>query len=161
MADSVLSALSGEQVLQANSLATVTANCVVFKNSALRSQSVIPLSRLSEIETIRKTHPAFLVISGGLSILAAAAFCSKQGDGAGAPSAALAFFSLAGYFGSRRASVRFLVDSETSRTDMGSIRDAAKVVRAIKAAQDGMRQAAIVKTSYKEPKSPFSLRKAS
>jgi hypothetical protein len=128
MTGTVRVAISDEQVLQANSLASVTRNFMVIRDSARPSWTIIPLSRLSKIELIKSPHPGLLVISSGLFVLAAAAFSSKEGDGAGTPLTLLGLFVLIAYAASRKASVTFILDSGAAVTVTGSVTEAIALV---------------------------------
>jgi hypothetical protein len=135
MPNTILAALPGEQVVQTNSLATVTRNCLVIRDSDGQLHTIISLSRITGIKTIRKSYPGVLVVAAGLALIAAAAFCSKQGAGAGPPIAGLAALFVLGYFGSRRAAVAFLMGRESTETAYGGLRKAAQLVRAVREAQ--------------------------
>jgi hypothetical protein len=72
----------------------------------------------------------------GLFIVAAAATYSKDGGGAGLPMGLLGVAFAAGYRGSRKASVLFLIDNEILETPTGSRAQAEELVKAVLAALD-------------------------
>jgi hypothetical protein len=135
MTGTVRVAIADEQVLQPNSLASVTSNFIVIRNSAPQSWTIIPLSRLSRIELIKSPNLGLLATSIGLFVLAAAAFSSKEGDGAGAPIALLGLFLTIAYSTSRKASVTFILDSGAALTVIGSMTEATALVALVKLAQ--------------------------
>jgi hypothetical protein len=85
MTGTVRVAIADEQVLQSNSLVSVTSDFIVIRNSAPQFWTIIPLCRLSRIELIKSPYLGLLATSIGLFVMVAAAFSSKEGDGAGAP----------------------------------------------------------------------------
>jgi hypothetical protein len=115
-------------------MTTVTSGCVIVRNPSAASETAISLSRLSEIQTVKASYPALLVVASGLSVVAAAAFCSKEGDGAGIPTSVMSAAFVAGYFLSRRAALKFTVDSETVQTAFGSPRAATHLRKAVQTA---------------------------
>jgi hypothetical protein len=133
MAKSVLDSLSGEEILESNSLGVVTNNWVVVRSPG-ESEIVISLSRVSTVKTIKTTYPGLLVVASAALLIAAAAASSKQGAGAALPIAFLGLLFAIGYLLSRRAAVSFTVGAETFRTPDGSLRDAAVFVAAIEKA---------------------------
>ena len=135
MASSGFDALTREQIVQSNSLATITENCVVIRALGGRSKTIISLSRLSEVRRIKVTHPKLLVVSAGLGVLAAAAFCSKQGDGSSIPIALVGLMFLIAYFATRRAYLIFVIGHEETRTPIGTLSEAAILTRTISSAQ--------------------------
>jgi len=135
MTGTIAAAISDEPVLEPNSLASVTSHFIVIRNSHPLSFTIIPISRILGIEVSKKPYPGFLVISGGLFIVAAAAFSSKEGDGAGIPAALLGIFLLIIYFATRRASVLFLLDSGATEAVMGSVGEVTALVRLVGTAQ--------------------------
>ncbi len=129
-------ALTGEQIVQSNSLATITENCVVIRALSGRSKIIISLSRLSEVKTVKVTHPNFLVISAGLGVLAAAAFSSKQGEGTGIPIALVALAFLITYVVTRKAYLLLLVGYEETPTQIGTLAEAALLAKEITSARN-------------------------
>src|SRR5947209_14237952 len=103
MANTIMCALTDDVVQKSYLMTTVTTGCVVIRNPSAASETAISLSRLSEVKTVKTSYPGLLVVASGLSVVAAAAFCSKEGDGAGVPTAVLSASFVAGYFLSRRA----------------------------------------------------------
>ena len=135
MPNAILAALSSDEILQSSLSAVVTADYVVVTSLKGESHIVISLERLSEIRTIKTTYPGLLVIASGAFLVAAAAYCSKQGDGAALPAALIGLAFVISYFWSQRASIAFIVDGESTETASGSLRDAAALVRAVEAAR--------------------------
>jgi hypothetical protein len=135
MPNAILAALSSDEILQSRLSAVVTADYVVVTSPKGDSHIVISLERLSEIKTIKTTYPGLLVIASGCFLVAAAAFCSKQGDGAALPAALIGLAFVIAYFCSQRASIAFLVDGESTETVGGGLRDAAVLVRAVETAR--------------------------
>ncbi len=115
-------------------MTTVTTGCVVIRNPSTASETAISLSRLSDLQTVKNSYPGLLVIASGLSVVAAAAFCSKEGDGAGIPTAVLSATFVAGYFFSRKVAIKFMVDSESTQTTFGTPRAANNLKKAVQAA---------------------------
>ena len=134
MTNPIIAELCDGQVLQTNPLATVTRDCVVIQGPDGHSHTIVSLSHLSGLKRIRTTYPVLLVVSSGLLLLAAAAFCSKQGSGAGVPFALLGAGFVVGYFLSRKASVAFVIGKETTETASGSLSQAAELIKAVQSA---------------------------
>jgi hypothetical protein len=130
----IVSALSEDEIVESNLLATVTRNCVIIPNANGHAQSVIALSRISSVRHVKSSYPGLVVIAGALGLIAAAAVCSKEGHGAAWPIALLgAGFAIA-YLGTRRGSVTLSIGSgptETVETTSGSLREAAAIAAAI------------------------------
>ena len=135
MANTIIGALTDNAAQKNYLMTTVTTGCVVIRNQSAASETAISLSRLSDVQTVKTTHPALLVIASGLSVVAAAAFCSKEGDGAGIPTAVLSATFVAGYFFSRKAALNFIVDSESTQTMFGSPRAANHLWKAVQTAR--------------------------
>lgn len=135
MPNAILAALSSEEILQSRLSAVLTADYVIIKSPKGGSHIVISLERLSEIRTIKTTYPGLLVIASGSFLVAAAAFCSKQGDGAALPAALIGLLFVIAYFCSQRALIAFMVDGESTETASGGLRDAAALVRAVETAR--------------------------
>jgi hypothetical protein len=134
MANTIISALADDVAQKSYLMTTVTSSCVVVRNPSVASETAISFSRLSEVQTVKTSYPGLLVIASGLSVVAAAAFCSKEGDGAGIPTAVLSASFLAGYVFSRKAALKFLVGSEITQTAFGSLRAANSLKKAVEAA---------------------------
>jgi hypothetical protein len=135
-ADLVKSVLAGERILHDNSLATVTTNFIVVRRPERRRETIIALARLSCIRRIETTHPGLLVVASAIYLLAAAAYCSKQGgQQAALPMIILGTLFVLAYFMTRRAAVAFVVDREPTETIQGSIPEAAKLMKAMEKAQ--------------------------
>jgi hypothetical protein len=135
MPNTILAALSSEEILQSSLSAVVTADYVIVTNPDRQSHTVISLERLSEIRTIKTTYPGLLVIASGALLVAAAAYCSKEGDGAALPAALIGLTFVIGYFLSQRASIAFVVDGESTETASGGLREAGALVRAVETAR--------------------------
>ncbi len=135
MANLLLEALSGEGIVESNSLATVTETCVLIRGATGRSQTLISRSRLSDVKIVKINHPSLLVISSGLGLVSAAAFCSKQGDGAGPPTAFIALTFLIAYFVTRKAFLTFTVGLEETYSSAGTLSEAFAVMKALRSAQ--------------------------
>lgn len=133
MAKSVLDALADDEILKANPLGAVTNHWVVVR-SAGQSETVISLSRVSTIKTIKSSYPGLLVVASAALLISAAAASSKEGAGAALPIAFLGLLFAVGYLLSRRACVSFTVGAETFRTPEGGLRDAAEFVAAVEKA---------------------------
>src|SRR3954471_23388201 len=136
MANTIIGALTDDAAQKNYLMTTVTTGCVVIRNPSAASETAISLSRLSEIQTVKTSYPGLLVIASGLSVIAAAAFCSKQGDGAGLPTAVLSATFVAGYVLSRKMALKFIVDSESTQTTFGSPRAANHLKKAVETARD-------------------------
>jgi len=135
MPNGILAALSSDEILQSSLSAVVTADYVMITGPKGGSHILISLERLSEIRTIKTTYPGLLVIASGAFLIAAAAYCSKQGDGAALPAALIGLAFVIAYFWSQRACIAFVVDGESTETVSGSLREAAALVRAVKTAR--------------------------
>lgn len=83
---------------------------------------------------VKMSYPGLLVIAIALFLIAAAAYYSKQGDGATIPIAVIGVIFVVFYFNSRRASVAFLLEKEVLETVPGSLREASAVIRAVRKA---------------------------
>ena len=132
MANFLIDALSGEQIVESNSLATITESCVLIRGFTGRTQTLLSLSRLSDARVVKVTHPGLLVSSSALGLVSAAAFCSKQGDGAGPPLALVAAVFLIAYFVTRKAFVAFTLGREETYSKLGSISEAVALVEALR-----------------------------
>jgi hypothetical protein len=135
MTGTVRVAIHDEPVLQSNSLASVTRNFIVIRNSDRQSWTIIPLSRLSRIELVKSPLLGLLATSIGAFVLAAAAFSSKEGEGAGLPMTLVGLFLLIAYSTSRKASVIFILDSGAAVSVIGSVTEARALVALVKLAQ--------------------------
>ncbi len=135
MQDQILRALSGEQIVHSNALATVATSCVLLRDAGDRSQSIVSLVGITGMNTVKTSYPGLLVVAAGLLLIAAAAHYSKEGGAADIPVAFLAGLFVAIYLGTRRASIVFEVGQERTQTLFGSLSEAASIVRAIRKAQ--------------------------
>lgn len=138
MRNLLIEALPDQRVLHSNSLATVTPVCVLIRTSRLSGQSIVALENIRDLRRVKSSYPGLLVIAAGLFLIAAAAYFSKQGDGAAIPMAVIGAVFVLFYLGSRRASVVFYLESGDSiETTGGSLRDAAALIRSVRKAQSG------------------------
>ena len=151
MPNAILAALSSEEILQSGLSAVLTADYVMVTSAKSESHIVISLQRLSEIRTIKTTYPGLLVIASGAFLVAAAAFCSKQGDGAALPAALIGLVFVIAYFWSRRASIAFVVDGESTETVSGGLREAAALLRAVETARARRGYAVAKRSNEGEP----------
>jgi hypothetical protein len=135
MPDTIMAALSGEQISLSNSLATVATTCVLIRDPDGRSKTIISLHLIGGTKTIRTSVPGFLVIAAGLFLVAAAAHFSKDGGSADVPVALLGVGFVIAYLASRRASITLFVGRDKIQTASGGLREAAALVRAIKSAK--------------------------
>lgn len=139
----ILDALSDEEIVYSNPLATITTNWIVIPDSANRSRTILSIHRLSEVQAVTVTYPALLVIAGGLLVLAAASLSSKQGSAAAAiPIALIALVLLLAYLVSRQAWVEFTVGERISRTSGGTRPQAEELALAVERAQADLIRAA-------------------
>ncbi len=132
MPDTILDVLTGETVVHANPLATVTRNCLVVRDDVRRSHSVIGITRIRDVRQVNTTNPALLAISGGLLTIAAAAYTSHQGYEVSVPIGLLGISFILGYIGTRRAAVLFLLEDQSIESKRGSYREATSIIRAVK-----------------------------
>lgn len=134
-ADTIIDALSDEEILYSDSLATVTRNWIIIPDPTRRSQTIIPLARLSEVNAIKVSYPGLLVVASGLFVLAAAAFCSKEGSGAGIPITLVGVGSVIAYLVSHRAWVAFTVGSAVTNTIAGTHKAADELAAVVQSVQ--------------------------
>lgn len=137
MATMRIDALSAESVLETNALATVMSNWIVVPDAEEHSQTILALSRLKDVKIVKFTYPGLLVIAAALFLLAAAAYCSHQGEGASIPMAIAGLLFVGGYLGTRRAAVAFSTTSspEITHTMQGSPGEAAELAQAVQLAR--------------------------
>ena len=135
LSGTVAAAISDEEVLSPNHLAWVTPHFLILRNNLRQSHTIIPLIRLIGINVVKTPYSGLLAIAAGVFVIAAAAFASKQGDGAAIPCGLLGVFLLAVYFGSRRANITFTMDSGATETIVGTLGDAAALIRLIESAR--------------------------
>lgn len=134
MANEIVSALSDDEIIHANLLATVTRNCVIIPNPGGHAQTIIAISRISRVRSVRSSYPGLAVIAGALALIASAAAYSKEGHGAALPIALLGVGFAIAYIGTRRGSVSLVIGSEQTEvveTASGSLREAAAIARAV------------------------------
>jgi hypothetical protein len=123
------------QLLESNALATVTDECVLIRDAARRSYTIIAVSQLVSVKRIRTTHPVLLVISSGLLMIAAAALRSREGGGAVLPVGLLGGAFVAGYFLSQRDSIVFVTGDGSIETQAGSASQVAALLAAVQSAR--------------------------
>jgi hypothetical protein len=131
----VAAAICDEEPLSPNRLAWVTSHFLIIRNQTQQSHTIIPLTRLVAIDVVKTPFPGLLAIAAGVFVIAAAAFASKEGDGAAVPCALLGAFLVAIYFGSRRANITFTMDSGVTEMVTGTLGDAAGLIRLIESAR--------------------------
>lgn len=131
----VSSAISDEEILQPNRLAWVTEHFLILRNADRQNHTIIPLVYLVGIDVVKTPYSGLLAIAAGVFVIAAAAFASKQGDGAALPCALLGAFLVAAYFGSRRANIKFKLETGAVETTAGTIREASALIRLIENAR--------------------------
>lgn len=141
MANTVLDALAGEQVLKANALGAVTTRWVVVRPMGSQAEIVLSLSRVSTVKTIRTSYPGLLVVASAALVIAAAAASSKEGSTAALPVALVGVMFAIGFLLSRKACVSFKVDGETYQTPDGGLGEAAELMSAIEKAVARLDQA--------------------
>lgn len=142
MPSTALDALAGDQILGSNSLGIVTNQWVVLRPPEGRAETLISISHISTVKTIRMSYPGLLVVASAALLLAAAAASSKQGSGAALPIALFGLLFVIGYLLSRKASVAFIVGAETIRTPAGGLREAAVFLAAVERALSRLERAA-------------------
>jgi hypothetical protein len=131
----VAAAISDEEVLQPNRLAWVTQHFLIIRNVERQNHTIIPLVRLAGIQVVKTPYSGLLAIAAAVFIVAAAAFASKQGDGAALPCFLLGAFLVAVYFGSRRANITFKLDTGGTETTSGTTAEAAALIQLIEEAR--------------------------
>jgi len=130
----ILEALPGERIVQSNSVATVTTNCLIVENADGKSRTIIPIGDVAEMKRHNTTYPGLLVIAAGLFLLCAACFCSKQGgNDAAIPMGVLGLLFVLGYIGYRKASLIFVGHSGYTFTPEGNPAEASKILKAVSA----------------------------
>ena len=129
----VAAAISDEEILQPNRLAWVTPHFLIIRRADRQNHTIIPLAHLVAIEVVKTPYSGLLAIVAALFIISAAAFASKQGDGAAIPAALLGAFLTAIYFGSRRATITFKLDSGGTETASGPFGEAKALIQLIEA----------------------------
>ena len=136
MTDFLASALSQQQILVSNSLAIVASECVVIRAASGTSRSILALSQIRDLSTVRLSHPGLLVLASAAFLIAAGAHFSKQGDSADWPIALVGLVLLAAYAGSRRAAVCFTSTDGRVQTVFGSPSEAEAVIAATRSVMD-------------------------
>jgi hypothetical protein len=134
MAIAANSILVDQQVLHSNSLATVTEHCVMIRNFDRRSQTIVPLTCISNAKTITVSQRHWIVFAVGSFLVAAASKCSKEGGGAEIPFALLSVVFVVTYLVSRRASVILDIESGPANTMFGTVGEAKKLIAALRSA---------------------------
>jgi len=131
MDDAIVNSLMGETVVHANTMATVTRNCLIMRDDMRRAQAVIGIQSIQGMRKINFTNPALLVIAAGLFTIAAAAYSSHEGYEVSVSLALIGLFFLLGYFLTRRATVLFLLENQSIESRRGTYRDATSIIRAV------------------------------
>lgn len=133
--ETILEALPGDRILASNALGTVTTNCLIIRSAEDHSQTIIPIVHLASIGTAKTTYPGLLVVSAACFLIAAGAYYSRQEGGAAIPAAILGVLFVLAYLGYRRVAVSFTTRSDKTITNEGSTREAATLIKAVRAAQ--------------------------
>jgi hypothetical protein len=131
----VAAAISDEEVLRPNPLAWVTSHFLILRKVESQNHIIIPLARLAGISVVKTPYSGLLAVAAGVFVVAAAAFASKQGDGAALPCAMLGAFLIATYFGTRRANITFKLDTGATETLAGTIHEATVLIQLIELAR--------------------------
>ncbi len=136
MADLLLAALADGETVHSCSLATVTTTCVVIRTASARSRAIVSLGRITGMETLKTTYPAFLAVAAGFFLIAAAAYFSKDGGVAHIPLTILGAVSVVAYVVSRRSAIVFWIGRRESMESIrGGVREADHLKRAVMDAQ--------------------------
>ncbi len=131
MDDAIVNALMGETVVHANTMATVTRNCLVVRDDVRGSQAVIGIQSIRGMRKVNFTNPALLVIAAGLFTIAAAAYSSHEGYEVSVGLGLIGLVFILSYFLTRRATVLFLLETQSIESRRGSYRDATSIIRAV------------------------------
>lgn len=131
----VTAAISDEEVLRPNRLAWVTQHFLILRNAERQTHTILPLARLVGINVVKTPYSGLLAVAAGVFLVAAAAFASKQGDGAAVPCALLGAFLMAIYFGSRRANITFRLDTGGTEVISGNLADTEALIQLIEIAR--------------------------
>jgi hypothetical protein len=131
MTGTVAAAISDEPILERNSLAEVTPNFVLVRDSEMHRWIILPIRRLAGLDIVETPYPGLLAVSVGLFVIAAGAYFSKQGDGAALPFALIGLFLLVAYFASRKGTVRFLFESGAPESATGSVKEATALLKLV------------------------------
>ncbi len=135
MQDPLLDVLSGETLVHANALATVTRNCLVVRNE--HKQAVIGIQAVREMRKQKFTNSNLLVIAAGIFTIAAAAYASHSGYEVSIALAIIGCAFVAAYFSTRRASIVFLLDDQAIESGKGTYREATSTMRAVNRILEG------------------------
>jgi hypothetical protein len=130
-----LNALTGETVVHANPLGTVTSNCLVLRDETRRAQAIIGIESIKEMRRVNTTNPSFLVISAGLFTIAAGAYASHEPLQVSGIMGLIGIFFVLGYLATRRAAVLFLLEDQCIESMKGSYSDAISIMRAVRRAR--------------------------
>lgn len=145
-ANTLIDALSDDEIVYANPLATVTRNWIVIPQSSGHSHTLLALARVTEVRAVKISYPGLLVVASGLFVLAAAALSSKQGGGAGIPIALVGAVSAIAYKLTHRAWVAFIIGSSVAETGPGSHEQADELAAEVQFAQADLYRAAQAKS---------------
>ena len=143
MADPLISSLLGEEVLRSNPLGTVTNGAIIMRPVRSRVRVILALHLITEIKLMRTTHPEFLVIAGGLLLIAAGAYFSNSGAATALSVAVLSMVFVAAYIAGRGRSVVFATGQDTVETGLGNRREAIDLIAAVIAAQNALETSGI------------------
>jgi hypothetical protein len=123
---------AGHQVLHFNSLAVITDQWAVIRDLNQKSYTIVPLASVTDLQIVKVCHLPLVVFAVASFVVAAAAHCSKQGGGADLPCGVIGIIFVIAFAASRRASVIFEINSESTRTAFGTVREAAKLIAAVR-----------------------------
>ena len=143
MADPLVSSLLGEEVLRSNLLGTVTNGAIIMRPVRSRVRVILALHLITEIKLMRTTHPGFLVIAGGLLLIAAGAYFSNSGAATAVCIAVLGMAFVAAYVAGQEGSVIFATGRDMMETGLGSRRRATDLIAAVIAAQKALETSGI------------------
>jgi len=135
MPSTILSSL-GEPVLHSNSLATITDNWIVVRLSQSRLQILVSIQSIAAVKTSRTTTQYhYLACALGCLVIAAAALCSQEADGATLPFSLAGFVLLSVARATRQTSLTLKTEAEAIHTAYGTLREAATLIATIRSAQ--------------------------
>ncbi len=135
MANPTFAELVAAPASRSHPLAIVKQDCIVIRDSAQQSYTIVSLFQLSGMKRVTTTYPALIVIACAVFLIAAAAFCSKEGSGAGIPLALLGASFAIGYFLTRKAALVFVAGSTHLETASGSLSEVAALVASVQLAR--------------------------
>ncbi len=126
-------------MLHRNSLATLTDNWIVVRESESQKQVLLAIDSISSIKTFKTLKIHYVAWALGSLLIAAATAFSKQSDGATLPFALVSAALLLSAQATRQASLAFIAEGDTVRTTYGTLAEATTLVTAINSARGGRR----------------------